>query len=66
MLENCKKISKVWRSLHTTGAGTRAPSTCFDGLEEFVCYLYGMTKSKGINKLRLKILKFKVDWEARF
>ena len=54
MLESCRKI---WRSLHTIAWGARAPRYNFNGLEEFVCYLCGVTKSKDINNVQKYLMR---------
>ena len=62
--EKCWKIVKRFPKFEEVfiqlGQEQELQDTCSDGLEEFVCYLYGMTKSKGINKLRLKIFNKKL------
>ena len=55
MLESCKKITKFEEVFIQRGQEQELQDACFDGLEEFECYLYGMTKIKDINKVRLKI-----------
>ena len=61
MLESCGKFPKFEEVFIQLGQEQKLQDTCFDVLEEFVCYLYGVTKSQDIKKVRLKIFNKKLS-----